>query len=217
MKMVSNVRLHHDISNLICHHSWPPPIHPQKSRWSARHEGAVVDGETPGMKGERTAARQNRPQQGAARSSRSGSIGPRSTTGSTRRPSSAWPRRTTTLTTPRACGRRCFFGHGENFSRGNRRGRLRAPGQDRQAVRDVARALWHWRRVCRMRCGHSAEPRWSIAAIVSRRRSAISTPIHGRIRPGATRRCARVTVWSRPATIGAWRTRTARSKARTAI
>src|ERR1700751_5645418 len=51
----------------------------------------------------------------------------------------------------------------------------------------VVRALWHWRRVCRTHCGRSAEPRWSIAAIASRRRSAISTPTHGRIGPGATR------------------------------
>ena len=79
------------------------------------------------------------------------------------------------------------------------------------------RASWSWRRVCRMRCGRSAGPRCSIAATVCRPPSATSPPTHGRIRPGATRRCARVTVWSRPATIGAWRTRTARSKARTAI
>jgi hypothetical protein len=28
----------------------------------------------------------------------------------------------------------------------------------------VVRALWHWRRVCRMRCGRSVEPRCSISA-----------------------------------------------------
>jgi hypothetical protein len=42
-------------------------------------------------------------------------------------------------------------------------------------------------------------------------------PTHGRIRRGATRHCARITACSRPATIGAWRMRTARSKAHTAI
>ncbi len=55
----------------------------------------------------------------------------------------------------------------------------------------VGRALWHWRRGCRMRCGHSAEPRCSIAATVCQPLSAISTATRDRIRPGATRRYAR--------------------------
>jgi hypothetical protein len=81
----------------------------------------------------------------------------------------------------------------------------------------VVRALWHWRRVCRMRSGRSARPRCSTAATVCRRPPAISTMTRGRIRRGATRRCVLITAWSQPATIGAWRTTTAPSKARTAI
>jgi Enoyl-CoA hydratase/isomerase len=55
---------------------------------------------------------------GAARSLSSGSIGPRFTTGSTRTPSSVWPRPTTTSTTTRALRPALLFAHGENFSRG---------------------------------------------------------------------------------------------------
>jgi hypothetical protein len=47
------------------------------------------------------------PSSGVARSSSSGSTGERSTTGSTRTPSSAWPGRTTTSTTTRVCAPRC--------------------------------------------------------------------------------------------------------------
>jgi hypothetical protein len=81
----------------------------------------------------------------------------------------------------------------------------------------AVRASWHWPRGCRMRYGRWAGPRRSIAATVSRLPSAILTTTRGRIRPGATRRCARITACCRPATIGAWRTRTGRSKARMAI
>jgi len=51
-----------------------------------------------------------------------------------------------------------------------------------------------------MRYGRSAGPRCSIAATVSRLPSAILTTTRGRIRPGATRRCARITACCRPAT-----------------
>jgi hypothetical protein len=43
----------------------------------------------------------------------------------------------------------------------------------------------------------------NIAATACRLPSAISTTTHGRIRRAATRSCARITAWSRPATIGA--------------
>ena len=68
-------------------------------------------------------------------------------------------------------------------------------------------------------CAVGARPRsaCSIAATACRPPSAISTTTRGRIRRAATRRCAPITAWSRPATIAAWRTRTGRSKARTAI
>ena len=59
--------------------------------------------------------------------------------------------------------------------------------------------------------------RCSIAATASRLLSTISTTTHGRIRRAGTRPCARITVWSRPATIGAWHTRMGQSKARMAI
>ena len=58
-------------------------------------------------------------------------------------------------------------------------------------------------RGCRMRCGRSAAPRRSIAATACPPPSAISTTTRGRIRRAATRRCARITAWSRPATIAA--------------
>src|SRR5690242_4467803 len=74
-----------------------------------------------------------------------------------------------------------------------------------------------WPRECRMRYGRSAGLPCSIAATAGRPPSAISTTTRGRIRRAATRRCARITAWSRPATIAAWRMRMARSKARTAI
>ncbi len=51
--------------------------------------------------------------------------------------------------------------------------------------------------------GRSAAPLCSIAATACRPPSAISTTTRGRIRRGATRRCARITAWSRPATIEA--------------
>ncbi len=68
-------------------------------------------------------------------------------------------------------------------------------------------------------CAVGARPRsrCSIAATVCRPPSAISTTTRGRIRPAATRRCAPITAWSRPATTAASRTRMGRSKARTAI
>src|SRR4051794_2019872 len=81
----------------------------------------------------------------------------------------------------------------------------------------AARASWRWPRDCRMRCGRSAARRCSIAATACRPPFATLTTTRGRIRRAATRRCAPITAWSRPATIAAWRTRTARSKARTVI
>ena len=48
-----------------------------------------------------------------------------------------------------------------------------------------------------------AAPRCSIAATACPPPSAISTTTRGRIRRAATRRCARITAWSRPATIAA--------------
>src|SRR5882762_8726538 len=67
----------------------------------------------------------------------------------------------------------------------------------------AVRASWHWPRACRMRCGRSAALPCSIAATACRLPSAISTTTRGRIRRGTTRRCARITACSRPATIAA--------------
>jgi hypothetical protein len=56
---------------------------------------------------------------------------------------------------------------------------------------------------CRMHYGRSATLPCSIAATACRPPSAISTMTRGRIRRAATRRCARIAAWSRPATIEA--------------
>src|SRR6266446_5629840 len=74
---------------------------------------------------------------------------------------------------------------------------------DSEVVQLLKRVSWHWPRACRMRCGRSAALPCSIAATACRPPSAISTTTRGRIRRGATRRCARITACSRPATIEA--------------
>jgi hypothetical protein len=66
-------------------------------------------------------------------------------------------------------------------------------------------------------CRGSAAPRCNIAAMACPPPFAMRMKTRGRIRCVATRRCARITARSRPATIEAWRTRTVLSKACTAI
>ena len=73
------------------------------------------------------------------------------------------------------------------------------------------------RRIAECAVGARRRAACSIAATACRPPSATSIAMRRRIRRAATRRCARITAWSRPATIAAWRTRTVRSKARTAI
>jgi hypothetical protein len=65
----------------------------------------------------------------------------------------------------------------------------------------AARASWRWPPGYRMRSGHSAARRASIAATASPLRSATSRRRSKRTGPADTTRCAATTAWSRAATI----------------
>ena len=93
----------------------------------------------------------------------------------------------------------------------------RSPASSMPTWCSAARASWPWPRACRMRCGRSAACRRSIAATACRRRSAISTRDAQAGSDAALRGSdAPLRRWSRRATTPASRTRTVRSRVRTA-